>query len=202
MRAGSKFMGAVSAVALATGIASSGAGIAFLSATTAAQAAVVNSIQVQGNSRIDAETVRGNITIRPGQDFTNADIDESVRRLFATGLFSDIRIAQQGGALVVTVSENQILNQVVFNGNSRIRDRQLEGIVQTKPLGPYSEPLVQADIQAIRDAYAAIGRNDATVTTNTVTLADGRINLAFEVNEGDRTRISTVNFVARTFCRS
>jgi outer membrane protein insertion porin family len=195
MRAGSKFMGAVSAVALATGIASSGAGIAFLSATTAAQAAVVNSIQVQGNSRIDAETVRGNITIRPGQDFTNADIDESVRRLFATGLFSDIRIAQQGGALVVTVSENQILNQVVFNGNSRIRDRQLEGIVQTKPLGPYSEPLVQADIQAIRDAYAAIGRNDATVTTNTVTLADGRINLAFEVNEGDRTRISTVNFV-------
>ena len=195
MKAGSKFMGAVSAVALATGIVSSGTGVALFASMSAAQAAVVSSIQVQGNSRVDAATVRGNITIQPGEEFSSADIDESVRRLFATGLFSDIRIAQQGSALVVTVSENAIINQVVFNGNQKIRDRQLETVVQTKPLGPYSEALIQADIQAIQDAYAAIGRSDATVTTNQVTLEDGRINLAFVVNEGDRTKISSINFV-------
>ncbi|WP_099866532.1 outer membrane protein assembly factor BamA [Pararhizobium haloflavum] len=195
MKAGSKFTGAVSAVALSAGIASCGLGAGLLATASVAQAAVINSIDVRGNSRVDAATVRGNITIQPGQNFDNADIDESVRRLFATGLFSDIRIEQAGGTLIVTVSENQIVNQVVFNGNSKIRDRQLETIVQTKSLGPYSEAAVEADIQAIEDAYVAVGRSDATVTTRTVTLDDGRVNLAFEINEGDRTKIAAVNFV-------
>lgn len=195
MKAGSKFLGAVSAVALSAGIVSAGAGIAVLSSAVMAEAAVVSNIEVRGNTRVDDQTVRGNITIQPGENFTNFDIDESVRRLFATGLFSDVRIAQSGSTLVVTVSENQIVNQVVFNGNQKIRDRQLETIVQTRPLGPYNEAVIEADIQAIQDAYAAIGRSDATVTTQRVVLEDGRVNIAFDVNEGDRTKIAAINFV-------
>lgn len=195
MKTGSKFMGAVSAVALSAGIASTGAGIAFLASTAVAEAAVVNNIVVRGNSRVDAATVRGNITIQPGENFDSSDIDDSVRRLFQTGLFSDIRIAQQGNTLVVEVSENQIVNQVVFNGNSKIKDQQLQTVVQTKPLGPYSDARIEADLQAIRDAYAAIGRSDATVSSDQVVLADGRVNVAFQINEGDRTKITSVNFV-------
>jgi outer membrane protein insertion porin family len=195
MKAGSKFLGAVSAVALSAGLVSTGAVVGFVSSVAVAEAAVVNRIDVSGNSRVDAATVRGNITIQPGQDFSNFDIDESVRRLFATGLFSDVTISQGGGALIVTVAENQIVNQVVFNGNRRIRDRQLETIVQTKPLGPFNQASIEADIQSIQDAYAAVGRSDATVTTTTVPLEDGRVNIAFEINEGDRTRISSINFV-------
>ena len=198
MKAGSNFLNAVSALALTATFISTGAAVVLVSSAATAQAAVVNRIDVVGNSRVDAATVRGNITIQPGQDFDNNDLDESVRRLFATGLFSDVRISQQGGALVVTVSENQIINQVVFNGNRRIRDQQLESIVQTKSLGPYSEAAIQADIQAIQDAYVAVGRSDATVTTQTVPVDGGRINLAFVINEGDRTRISTVNFVGNS----
>lgn len=195
MKTGSRFLNAVSAVALSAGVVSSGAGVVVLGAASPAEAAVVQRIDVRGAQRVGAEAVRSNLSIRPGQNFNNADIDESVKRLYATGFFSDVRISVSGGSLVVTVSENQLINQVVFNGNRKIKDDKLSGLVQTQPQGPYSESLITADIQRIREAYAAIGRSDVEVTTQTAVVSEGRVNLAFVINEGDRTKISSINFV-------
>ena len=195
MKAGSKLLGALSALALSACVVLSGAGAAFLASTVVAQAAVVSVIEVRGNQRVDADTVRGNMTIRPGENFTNADIDESIKRLFATGLFSNVQIDQRGRVLVVTVDENLIINQIVFNGNKKIKDKQLEAIVQSKPLGPYSETTVEYDAEAIREAYDRIGRSEATVTTQVVNLNGGRVNVAFDISEGGRTKIMSINFV-------
>ncbi|MCY0094842.1 outer membrane protein assembly factor BamA [Hoeflea ulvae] len=195
MKAGSNLLNAVSAVALTAGIVVTGAGVATLAGVTIAEAAVVSRVDVRGNSRVDASTVRGNLTISPGSSFDNNDIDESVKRLFATGLFSDVQISVSGSTLIVTVSENQIINQVVFNGNKKIKDTALSQVVQSRQLGAYNDLLLQADIQAIKDAYSAIGRSDAVVTTRLVPVDGGRVNIAFEINEGDRTKISAINFV-------
>ncbi|MBC7281307.1 outer membrane protein assembly factor BamA [Hoeflea sp.] len=195
MKAGSKFLNAVSAVALTAGIVVTGAGVSMLAGVAIAEAAVVSRIDVRGNSRVDASTVRGNLTITPGASFDNNDIDESVKRLFATGLFSDVQISVSGSSLIVTVAENQVINQVVFNGNKKLKDVALRGVVQSRQLGAYNDLIIQADVQAIRDAYAAIGRSDAVVTTRVVPVEGGRVNLAFEINEGDRTKISSINFV-------
>ncbi len=195
MKAGSNLLNAVSAVALTAGIVVTGASAVTLAGVTVAEAAVISRIDVRGNSRVDASTVRGNLTISPGSSFNNNDIDESVKRLFATGLFSDVQISVSGSTLVVTVSENQIINQVVFNGNKKIKDAALSRAVQSRQLGAYNDLILEADVQAIRDAYAAVGRSDATVTTRLVPVDGGRVNIAFEINEGDRTKISTINFV-------
>ncbi|WP_110030204.1 outer membrane protein assembly factor BamA [Hoeflea marina] len=195
MKAGSKFLNAVSAVALSAGIVATGASGVMMASVTIADAAVISRIDVRGNSRVDASTVRGNVTITPGSSFSNDDIDESVKRLFATGLFSDVQISVSGSTLVVTVAENQIVNQVVFNGNKKIKDTQLKSTVQIQPLGAYNPQILEADVQAIRDAYTAIGRSDATVTTRLVPVDGGRVNIAFEINEGDRTKIASINFV-------
>ena len=195
MKAGSNLLNAVSAIALTAGIVVTSAGVMTLAGVAVAEAAVISRIDVRGNSRVDASTVRGNLTISPGSSFTNNDIDESVKRLFATGLFSDVQISVSGSTLVVTVAENQIINQVVFNGNKKIKDANLRQVVQSRQLGAYNDLIIQADIQAIRDAYAAIGRSDATVNTRLVPVDGGRVNIAFEINEGDRTKISTINFV-------
>ena len=195
MKAGSNLLNAVSAVALTAGIVVTGAGAVTLAGVAVAEAAVVSRIDVRGNSRVDASTVRGNLTISPGSSFNNNDIDESVKRLFATGLFSDVQISVSGSTLVVTVAENQIINQVVFNGNKKLKDSALKQVVQSRQLGAYNDLILQADVQAIRDAYAAIGRSDATVTTRLVPVDGGRVNIAFEINEGDRTKISSINFV-------
>ncbi len=195
MKAGSRFLNAVSAFALSASVVASGTGIVTLASATVAEAATISRVEVRGATRVSPETVRANITIVPGKSFSNAEIDASVKRLYATGYFSDVSINVSGGTLVVTVSENQLVNQVVFNGNRKIKDDKLQAVVRTRSLGPYSEATAEYDIQAIKDAYAGIGREDVTVTTQVVPIAEGRVNLAFVINEGDRTKITAINFV-------
>ncbi|NSZ16958.1 outer membrane protein assembly factor BamA [Agrobacterium vitis] len=195
MKAGSKFLNAVSAIALSAGVVSLSAGLAVVASASVANAALIQRIDVRGATRVGTEAVRSNLTIQPGKAFSNSDIDDSVKRLYSTGYFSDVKISVSGSALVVTVNENQLVNQVVFNGNRKIKDDKLTTVVQTQPLGPYSQELIQADITRIKQAYAAIGRSEVEVTTQTAPVGPGRVNLAFVINEGDRTKIGAINFV-------
>jgi len=160
-----------------------------------AQAAVVSSIDVRGNQRVDDETIRNYVGIGPGVSFDSGDVDEAVKRLFATGLFSDVRINRAGRTLVVTVEEYAIVNQVLFQGNKKIKDDRLSRIVQLKPRGTFSESTLELDGQAIRDAYEAIGRSDAIVSSQVIDLGSNRVNVVFEITEGGRTKIAKINFV-------
>ncbi len=198
MKAVSKFLSAASAAALSAALVVPGALVVGAAAVTTAEAAVVSRIEVRGNSRIDAETVRNHIAIKPGQSFSSGDVDQAVKALFATGLFSDVQISQVGSSLVVTVSEYQIVNQVLFQGNKKLKDAQLAGAVQLKPRSSYSQAAADADVEAIKAAYGNIGRDDATVTTQIMDLGDNRVNVVFNINEGGRTKIAAVNFVGNS----
>jgi outer membrane protein insertion porin family len=195
MAASSKFVGAASALAISAALVSSGAIVTTVAGVTAAQAATVSRIEVRGNTRVDAQTVRDNVGITPGKSFSNADIDAATKRLFATGLFSDVRITQSGGALVVTVNENQVVNQVIFQGNKKIKDPALQNAVQLKPRAAFDQATLDADTEAVRAAYGNVGRSDATVNSRVMDLGEGRVNVVFEINEGDRTKIAAINFV-------
>lgn len=195
MKAASRFMGAVSAVALSASVIVSGAIALQLASIEAAQAATVSSVEVRGNQRVDAETIRNYVGIRPGVPFGNDDVNEAVKRLFATGLFADVRINQSGGTLVVTVDEYAIVNQVLFQGNKKIKDANLAQAVQMQPRRAFSNQLMEADAEAIREAYSRIGRDDALVTPRVQQLDDNRVNVIFEIQEGGRTKIAAINFV-------
>ena len=195
MKAASKFLSAASAAALSAAAVVPGAPAVQFVAVSTAEAAVVSRIEVQGNQRIDAETIRNYVQIKPGRAFSSADIDAAVKALFGTGLFSDVQINQVGSALVIRVSEYQVVNQVLFQGNKKIKDAQLANTVQLKPRSSYSQAAADADVQAIKAAYAHIGRDDATVSTQIMDLGDNRVNVVYNINEGDRTKIAAVNFV-------
>ena len=195
MKAASGFLSAASAVALSAALVVPSAVVLQLASITTVQAAVISSIEVRGNQRVDAATIRDYLTIKPGVSFSNADIDESVKRLFSTGLFSDVGVNQSGRTLVVQVSEYQIVNAVLFQGNKKIKDAQLSSTVQLKPRGTYSPDSLDADAEAIRAAYSRVGRDDAVVTTQIIDLGENRVNVVFKINEGGRTKIAAINFV-------
>jgi len=195
MKAVRNLMGAASAVALSSGMMVSGQVALQLASMSVAQAAVVSSISISGNQRIDDQTIRSYVGIEPGRSFSPADIDQGVKNLFGTGLFSDVRISQRGSTLVVEVDEHPVVNQVLFQGNKKHKDSVLQGVVQLKPRGTFSQSQMEADAQAIRDAYSRIGRDDATVTSQVMDLGENRVNVVFTVQEGGRTKIATVNFV-------
>lgn len=163
-----------------------------------AHAAVVSDIQVRGNSRMDADTITSYLTITPGERFNAQDIDDSVKALFATGLFTDVSIYQQGRTLVVEVDESGIVNEVFIEGNKRLKDDVLSGIIQTEARSIYSEQRVSSDVERISAAYSRVGREDAIVTYEVVPLANNRVNVVFRIDEGDKTKISQITFVGNT----
>ena len=153
MKATKNFKGAVSAIALTTGLALQAAVVVELATVSAAQAAVVSRVEVRGNQRVDAGTIRSYVGITPGKSFSSLDLDEAVKKLFATGLFSDVRVNQVGSTLVVEVSELSVVNQVLFQGNKKLKDAALAGQVQLKPRGTFSNATMEADADTIRQAY-------------------------------------------------
>ena len=198
MKATSSLRAAVSAAAITAGLIFSGAGVVQFAGVTQAVAAVVSNISVRGNERVEAATIRDYVGIVPGRQFSNADIDEAVKRLFATGLFSDVRITQSGGTLVVQVAEYAIVNQVVFRGNRRVRDNQLVAATRLQPRSAYSEAALQSDVEGIRAAYARTGRGDVVITYDVVNIGGNRVNIIYDIQEGGRTKIGSINFVGNS----
>ncbi len=150
-------------------------------------------VSVRGNSRVDSETIRSYFT---GSD--NAAVNQGVKDLYATGLFSDVRVGRGGGGVVITVSENKIINRVAFEGNSKVKAEQLQGEISSKSRGPYSPSIVNADVERIKDIYRRAGRAAASVTSRTVDLPNGRLDVVFTIDEGDKTGVKTINFVGNT----
>ncbi|MEO0910632.1 MAG: POTRA domain-containing protein, partial [Pseudomonadota bacterium] len=152
-------------------------------------------IDVRGNQRIDDEVVASYLTIVPGQSFNNFDIDDSIKALFVTGLFSDVSIFPEGSTLVVEVDENATVNKVFFEGNKRLKDDALTGVVILKSQSIYSDEQAATDVDRINLAYSRVGRRDATVSFEVVPLANNRVNVIYRINEGEKTKIAQINFV-------
>ncbi len=156
---------------------------------------VVQRIEVEGNQRIEETTVLSYMVIREGQPFTQALVDQSLKTLFATGLFADVQIEQTNGTVKVKVVENPIINRIGFEGNSKISQKTLEEEVQLKPRMVFTRAKVQSDVQRIIEVYRRGGRFAAQVEPKTVQLAQNRVDLVFEINEGPTTGVSRIIFI-------
>src|SRR5512135_1080285 len=139
------------------------AGVVTIASSSVALAQSANSIVVEGNRRVETATIRSYFKPGPGGQLGPGEIDEGIKALYNTGLFSDVRINRSGGRVVVTVVESPVINRVAFEGNKKAKDTQLETEVQSKPRGTLSKPTVQADVQRIIDIYHHTGYFDITV---------------------------------------
>jgi outer membrane protein insertion porin family len=158
-------------------------------ASVAASGAFAQSVEVRGSKRVDAETIRNYFG---GTD--PARVNQAVKELYATGLFSAVRTERAGGGIVVYVTENQLINRVAFEGNSKLKSEMISSEIQSKSRGAYNPSTVQADIERILDLYRRGGRSDASVTARTVDLPNGRVDVVFTVNEGGKTGVRSIEF--------
>ncbi len=170
---------------------------AFLPHATPAYAqssTIISEIRVSGNQRIESDTIRSYMLIAPGAPYDSGRVDRSLKALFDTGLFSDVTIRQEGTALVVNVVENPIINQIAFEGNRRIEDETLLAEIQLRPRIVYTRARVQNDVQRIVTVYRRSGRFAATVEPKVILLPENRVDLVFEINEGEQTGIKKIRF--------
>jgi len=175
------------------------ASIVFFAAVAATGGAlaqgVVREIRVEGNQRIEADTVRSYMSISAGDLYDRDKIDRSLKALFGTSLFADVNMRQEGDAIVVRVVENPVINRLAFEGNKRFESKLIEPEIQLRPRVVYTRTRVQGDVQRILQMYRRNGRFAATVEPKIIQLPQNRVDLVFEINEGDKTGIRKINFV-------
>ena len=169
--------------------------LAVLLVPSAAAAQTVSSIQVEGNRRVEVETIRSYFKPGPGGRLDQASIDDGLKALIETGLFQDVRISTSGGRLVVTVVENPVIGRVAFEGNKKVKDEQLSAEVQSKPRGTLSRPMVQADAQRIAEIYRRSGRYDVRVNPEIIEQPNNRVDLIFTITEGSKTGVKSIEFI-------
>jgi outer membrane protein insertion porin family len=179
------------------------AGALSLTARSAyAQAVTVASIIVQGNQRVEADTIRSYFRAGAGGRLDNFEIDEGVKTLYATGLFQDVRAEMRGGRLVISVVENPVINRIAFEGNKKVKDEQLKSEIQSKERGTLSRPIVQADVSRMVEMYRRSGRFDVRIEPKIIDLPNNRVDLVFEITEGVKTGVKVIDFVGNRYYSS
>ena len=168
---------------------------ATLGTVLAATPAAAQSIVVEGNRRVEAETIRSYFKPGPSGRLDQASIDDGLKALIQTGLFQDVRINHAGGRLVVSVIENAVINRVAFEGNKKIKDEQLSAEIQSKPRGTLSRPMVQSDVLRITEIYRRAGRYDVRVDPQMIQQPNNRVDLVFVITEGQKTGVKSITFI-------
>ncbi len=159
---------------------------------------VIRHIQVLGTQRIEPATVLTYVNMREGEPYDPADRDVALKALFATGLFSSataIDWAPATGTLTVQVSENPIVNQVVFEGNSKQSSKDLTKEIQIKPRSVFTQAKVQADVVRLMEVYRRSGRFAARIDPQIIARPQNRVDLIFQIDEGAATGVSRINFI-------
>jgi outer membrane protein insertion porin family len=160
-----------------------------------ADAKARDAIDVQGNRRIDAETVRSYFHAAPDGRLDEAARDAGLKALLATGLFDKVTIERAGERLVVHLAEAPVLDRVAFEGNKKIQDKQLTAIIESKSRGTLQRAMVQADVGHIIEAYRHAGRDDVGVVPQIINRGNDRVDLVYVVTEGAKTTVRQINFV-------
>ncbi len=172
------------------------AAVVLMAANVRAAAVYVRDIKVEGLERVEPETVMSYIDIQRNKTVSQDRLDEALKQLYATGLFTDVVFNfKSDGLLTIKVVENPIINKRVFDGNNKVDDSILESEVQLAPRAIYSRSKVQEDVQRILEVYKRSGRYAAVVEPKIIKRDQNRVDLVYEINEGPIATINKVNFV-------
>ena len=165
-------------------------------APAARPSGTIRSIAVRGNQRLEPETVRAYANLAPGQTYTAESLDQAIKDLYATELFQNAEISgTETGDLVINVKENPVINRIVLEGNKRLKNDKIMPEIKLAPRQIFTRSKVRADVDRIIELYRRQGRFAARVEPKTVNLDQNRVDLVFEIYEGDKSKVRSINII-------
>ncbi|MCP4618681.1 MAG: outer membrane protein assembly factor BamA [Bradyrhizobium sp.] len=169
--------------------------VAMMSIAMAGEAASPrDTIVVEGNRRVDAETIRSYFHAGPGGRFDEASRDAALKSLIATDLFENVSIDRAGDKLVVRVREAPVLARIAFEGNKKVKDTDLSAAIESKPRGSLLRAKVQSDANRIVEVYRRAGRDEVSVKPEIIDRGNGSVDLVYTITEGTKTPVRKVEF--------
>jgi outer membrane protein insertion porin family len=168
-------------------------------ATPAQVVRTIRSISVRGNQRLEPETIRAYANLSPGESYTRETLDQAIKDLYATQLFADATITgTETGDLVINVRENPVINRIILEGNKRLKDDKITPEIKLAPRQIFTRSAVRADVDRILELYRRQGRFAARVDPKVVQLDQNRVDVVFEIYEGDLAKVRAINILGNT----
>jgi len=164
---------------------------------TISNAEIVKGIKIFGNERISDETIKVYGAIKEEKsDYTKQDLDSILKRIYETNFFKNVSVEIKNQFLVVNLEEYPVINQLVFLGeqSNRIKEQIIE-FIKSKEKGSYIKNNIQEDINIIKTLYSSIGYNFADVEAKIRKIDEKNLDLIFEIERGEITRISKISFL-------
>jgi len=158
-------------------------------------AQTVKAISVQGQQRLEPETILSYTKLRIGTAYTRESLDNALRDLYDTELFADVQIRDDQGVLTITVKENPVINRIVLEGNKRLKEDKIRPEIHMAPRQIYTRSKVRADVARIIELYRRQGRFAATVEPKLVQLDQNRVDIIFEITEGPKSKVRQINII-------
>jgi outer membrane protein insertion porin family len=159
----------------------------------------IRSIAVRGNQRLEPETIRAYANLSPGQTYTAESLDQALKDLYATQLFADVTIqGADTGSLVIVVRENPVINRIILEGNKRLKDDKITPEIKLAPRQIFTRSAVRSDVDRILELYRRQGRFAARVDPKIVQLDQNRVDVVFEIYEGDLAKVRAINILGNS----
>lgn len=156
----------------------------------------IRSIAVKGNQRLEPETIRAYANLAPGQTYSAETLDQALKDLYATQLFADVTIqGGETGDLVIVVRENPVINRIILEGNKRLKDDKILPEIKEAPRQIFTRPAARSDVDRILELYRRQGRFAARVEPKIVQLDQNRVDVVFEIHEGDLAKVRAINII-------
>ncbi|ODU20912.1 MAG: outer membrane protein assembly factor BamA [Sphingomonas sp. SCN 67-18] len=155
----------------------------------------IRSVNVVGSQRLEPDTVRSYVQLRPGEPYTRESLDQALKDLFATELFADAEIRDNQGALTIVIKENPVINRIVLEGNKRLKEDKIRPEIRLAPRQIFTRSKVRADIARIIELYRRQGRFAASIEPKMVMLDQNRVDIIFEISEGAKSKVRQINII-------
>ena len=163
-------------------------------AATGANAATVSRVDVSGNRRMDAESVRILSDVNIGDTVGEARANQIAKKLQESGYFSKINVRMSGNVFKIDVVEAPTVNMVTVEGNDEISTDDLKKEIRLKERAAFDESTIGADVQRMLTIYQRKGFFGTKIEPKRIELDDNRVNVVYEITEGHPTYITNIDF--------
>lgn len=155
----------------------------------------VDAIDIVGNERVTDGTVLAYLPLQIGDEIGLATLDQAISALFATDLFNDVAISREGTTVLIRLQENPIINRISIEGNDVLSDERLLEELDIQPRRVYTRDIAVNASKKLLNIYRLSGRFAAEVVPKVIRLDNNRVDLVFEVNEGELIKIESIRFI-------
>ncbi len=160
-----------------------------------ARGQTIQSIAIIGSERLEPNTILSYITLRVGQEYTQAAADQAIKELYATELFANASLRNDGGNVVIEVVENPVVNRIILEGNKRLKNDKILPEIKLSPRQIFTRSKVRADTARIIELYKRQGRFAAVVEPKIVELSQNRVDVVYEISEGPKSKVRQINII-------